>query len=178
MNPDLSAFLARHAPIAEESAVWGTLRLRITGYLSPETPPVEYVTSARGIVFRGDAVLVIRDPTGFHILPGGRCEPGETLEETLRREVLEETGWTIRDPSPLGFSHFRHLSPKPPDYPYPHPDFVQVIFTAEAVAFQPDPRRPDEFVVSSAFHPIAGARTLDLDPGQRVYLDAALKTRP
>jgi 8-oxo-dGTP diphosphatase len=26
---------------------------------------------------------------------GGHVEPGETLDETLRREVYEETGWTV-----------------------------------------------------------------------------------
>jgi 8-oxo-dGTP diphosphatase len=33
-------------------------------------------------------------PNSWDIV-GGHVEPGETLEETLHREVQEETGWTI-----------------------------------------------------------------------------------
>lgn len=53
-----------------------------------------------------DAVLLIRKTlgcyTGLYDLPGGSMEPHELLEETLHREVLEETGCTITGASQLG----------------------------------------------------------------------------
>jgi 8-oxo-dGTP pyrophosphatase MutT (NUDIX family) len=44
------------------------------------------------------------------------------LEQTVRREVLEETGWAIDPPKLLGVKHFRHLTPKPAGYSCPYPD--------------------------------------------------------
>lgn len=109
MELNLAAFLSGHKALVEDSAVWGDLPLRITSYLSNELPPSQYITSVRGIIFHNDSILVVRNPQGIHISPGGQREAGETLEETLHREVLEETGWTITEVRMLGFVHFHHL---------------------------------------------------------------------
>lgn len=36
-----------------------------------------------------------RTDNGAWTIPGGMTEPGETVEETARREVREETGLTV-----------------------------------------------------------------------------------
>ena len=43
----------------------------------------------RAIILRDQAVLVVRSPVPM-LSVGGRPEPGETLEQALRREVAEE----------------------------------------------------------------------------------------
>ena len=52
------------------------------------------------IILDRDRVLMVergQPPLqGYWSLPGGALEPGETLEEGLRREILEETGLEIR----------------------------------------------------------------------------------
>ncbi|MDO8629897.1 MAG: NUDIX hydrolase [Phycisphaerales bacterium] len=35
-------------------------------------------------------------------LPAGTCEPGESIVETARRELIEETGYRARSVNPLG----------------------------------------------------------------------------
>lgn len=180
MNRDLARFLDRHDAVAEEVAVWGDgkLPLQIVGYLSHAKPPKRYVTSIRCVVFREDSVLVVRDPSGSeHIVPGGRVESGEIFEDTLRREVMEETGWKLDRPAILGFSHFHHLSPKPPGHPYPHPDFIQVAYVADAVEFVPAAMLPDEYVNSSEFRPMAAVLEMGLPATQRAYLTEALRLR-
>jgi len=53
------------------------------------------VVAAGVLVRRGDAVLLQRRrDDGTWGLPGGGLHPGETLEQTARRELLEETGLT------------------------------------------------------------------------------------
>ncbi|HEX2092628.1 MAG TPA: NUDIX domain-containing protein [Longimicrobiaceae bacterium] len=179
MASDLAAFLSRHKPLGETTAAWGngTIPLRVTGYLSQEAPPDEYVTSVRCVVFKGDDVLVMRDAEGRHLLPGGQREPGETLDETLRRELLEETGWMIDTPLPIGFVHLHHLGPRPPDFESAYPDFLWAIYTAEAVVFEPGVKLSDEGELEATFHPLTEIANLALPEESLLYLEAAIKAR-
>jgi ADP-ribose pyrophosphatase YjhB (NUDIX family) len=166
-------FLAGRVPEAEEAARWGSTSLRVESYLGDKMPPVELVTSVRAVVLRGCEVLVVRDPDGLHITPGGRREPGESLEETLRREVLEETGWTVEETHLLGFGRFRHLGPEPPGYRYPYPVFLHLVYVARAGSYLPEAREKDGYELASGFFPIERVRMLSLRATQRVFLLAA-----
>lgn len=153
--------------------------LHIAGYLDDELPPLEYVTSVRSVVLCGDENLVMRNLDETHVLPGGRRERGEAIEETLRREVLEESGWTLKGIAPLGFAHLRHLGGRPPGYDkYPHPDFLWLVFAAEADEFAPGMKDPDGYEVESKLLPFEDAFALDLSPVNRMYLEAAVSRRP
>ncbi len=179
MTSDVEKLLASLSPLAEETALWGNgaIPLRLAYYLCHEQPPLRCVTSARAIVFRGDEVMVVRDSEdSFHVVPGGRLEQGETPEEALRREVLEETGWTLSEIAYLGFAHYRHMAPKPAGYAYPYPDFFQVIYVAEADTFAPEAMKPGEYELETGFRPFDEAKA-QLAPDPRKLLDAALNLR-
>ncbi len=71
---------------------------------------------AAAVVWKGGRVLIGRRPAegllgGLYELPGGKREPGETLERACAREVLEETGLRVEVRDRLAtvdhaYSHF------------------------------------------------------------------------
>lgn len=73
-------------------------------------------------ITRGKEILLARSP---HFLPGiysaiaGFVEPGETLEDCVRRECLEEVGIEVHEPRYLGSQ----------SWPFPHS--LMLAFTAE-----------------------------------------------
>jgi len=55
---------------------------------------------AAGLVFRHGKLLITQRPAGSHLaglweFPGGKREPGETFEDCLRRELMEELGMEV-----------------------------------------------------------------------------------
>ena len=178
MDSDLALYIKSGKLVSEWTAVWGDgIHLEIIGYLGIEQPPIKYVTSVRGVVFRNNEVLIVRGPNGYHVIPGGRREKGEKLEETLCREILEESGWTIGELSLLGFMHFHHLSPKPANYDYSYPDFLWLLYIAEAGKHIPRARIQGEWELGVDFYPIDDARLLPLENGQLELLQAAVENR-
>lgn len=174
----LDDWLARHSPAAEETVWWSLdppLRLRVASILAAALPPEGCISSVRAVVLGAATVLVLRDPHSVHILPGGRREPGEAMEQTLAREVREESGWSIGPPRLLGCSVFTHLGPKPPDYGYPYPRFVHAVYAARALQHRPETRQADDYELEATMQPLPAVAALALGPGQHVYLDAALR---
>ena len=96
----------------------------------------------------------------------------------MRRELLEETGWAVSALRLLGFLHYRDLSPERYSPALPFPDFLHLIYTAEALEHRPETVVPDdpEGLVPE-FHPLAGTRALPLNPRERFFLGEALRVR-
>ncbi|MCW3999097.1 MAG: NUDIX hydrolase [Candidatus Bathyarchaeota archaeon] len=63
-------------------------------------------TSTAIIPYPSGQILLIKRNTrpflGYWALPGGRMDPGETIEQTIVREVKEETGLDVAVESVLG----------------------------------------------------------------------------
>ena len=172
---DVRQIVASLALQADEQTEWPPLRLRVRTYLTTKLPPLDLVSSVRALVRQGDQTLVVRDPISVHILPGGRREAGETLMQTLEREVLEETGWTIREPRLIGLVHFQHLTPKPDNYRYLYPDFLHLVYVATADRYDATQREVDGYELESGFQPLATVRALPISQGERALLQAAMQ---
>jgi 8-oxo-dGTP diphosphatase len=68
--------------------------------VTPDAPPSRVVVTA-AVIERDDAFLVTRRPRGVHLegcweFPGGKCEPGESHEGCLEREIEEELAAPVR----------------------------------------------------------------------------------
>ena len=177
MDRALQAFLQGRTPLTEERVVWSgggreLVQTRGAYALEAETAlPLGLVTSVRAVLTRGRDIMVVRDPGGEHIVPGGRIDDGEELLEALKRELMEETGWSVRGtPTRLGLFHYHIHSPKPERYPYPYPDFLQILYRAKADSHIPEAMEADGYELGAAFRPRAVVQRLPLSPGEIALL--------
>lgn len=103
---------------------------------------VELVTQAYGVCLAGPLVCLIKAPDiDRPHLPGGTVEEGETLKETLRREVWEEANLRISDLSLLGLQEVHHEEEAHERFGrrrYHQSRFVCRVERAEPVTVDPD----------------------------------------
>lgn len=130
-----------HHEFHENWPVQGNMRVRLS--LAETLPPAHVSCSILAIVLDAHQKILFLWPSKrsgniSHLLIGGRPEPGETPRETAIREVGEETGWRINPLGMIGFRHFFQLEPRSEESDRPYPDFIQPIYAARAVVFEPD----------------------------------------
>lgn len=114
---DLGAVICTpRAPACERCPMAGEClaRARGTQELRPVLPArreIPHATVTAAVIERDGAVLLARRPDGGLLgglweFPGGKQEPGETLEQCLHREIREELGVDVQVGRPLGV--YRH----------------------------------------------------------------------
>ncbi len=175
MDDDLAEFLSPLKAFEEETQFWESFgTVRIDCYLTEETPPTRHVTSARAVVIDDDRVLLVQDRDGVHIIPGGKLEPGETPEEAMRRELIEETGWSLVFCAPIGVLHFTHVRPTDEGQTI-QPDFLQVVYAAIPGRYHLELMEKDGYEIGSEFVSIDQVRQMSLGTGQETYIEIAIR---
>ena len=177
MNEALEHYLSQLHPVNREAWDWGDIKLKVTLYLTDKLPPLSFISSARAVLFKDNQIMTLTNPGETHILPGGRREAGETLLDTVQRECLEETGWLVQVSQLIAVTHCQHQTPKPVNYPFPYPDFIQVIYLAKAIEHQIDARLDDDYEISSGFETIHKVKKMPLTPNQHLIFEHALSLR-
>jgi ADP-ribose pyrophosphatase YjhB (NUDIX family) len=171
------AGLERRIPIFDGEVVWPKARLRARTFIGEFDFPPELRSSARAVVFKASKVVVVREIHGEnHVEPGGGIEPGETVEQAVRREVAEECGWTVGALTPLGFHYLEPLTREPPMASRRWGPMVHAIFVSEAVSYSRSARDMTQIEVGSRLTPIRRALT-ELREGQSSLLRAAVERR-
>jgi 8-oxo-dGTP pyrophosphatase MutT (NUDIX family) len=108
-------------------------------------------------------LLQQRSDTGEWAIPGGMMEPGETFEQTARREVAEETGLIVGE---LLFLNI--YSGKDFYFKYPHGDEVYNVSVAYISRDYSGELKSDTESTALGFFP------LDQLPGPLIFLNQAV----
>jgi ADP-ribose pyrophosphatase YjhB (NUDIX family) len=96
---------------------WGVESIDWELYAALDIPVPEDCTAAFCVaVSQNQKILLAREDRGWGLI-GGHVEGGESLEETLARECLEEAGFVAK--APVLFAYRKIIAKKPVTHPTP-----------------------------------------------------------
>ncbi len=102
-------------------------------YLSNELPPLELCVSVYGFIYCDGHILFTHgedDHAHDFELPGGHIELGETPEQAIARELVEETGVTPEAVSLVAINK-THTPNTPENYRYPSPTSYMLFYAGK-----------------------------------------------
>jgi ADP-ribose pyrophosphatase YjhB (NUDIX family) len=124
------------------------------GYATPKL-------DVRGAVFREGRILMVREKsTQRWTLPGGYVDVGESLSESVQRELLEEAGLVVRARKVAGLFDHRKHGYKPHLY-----HFYKIYLLCDLLGGELGPKTNIE-VSEVAFFSESELEALELDPGR------------
>ncbi len=137
-----------------------------------DVPTLSKIQLCSGLLIRDGDVLLVRctypeQPQPLWVLPGGRQEAGETIEEAVVREFLEETSLCVRA---TRLAYVSESIDPPIGY-----HVVNCTFFVEEIDGQADPRPRDPAVVEARFVPVGGAAGLLEADVLAIPVNAALR---
>lgn len=110
----------------------GSRKVRMVLSLTTDLPPTESISACHCLAFSAAGlVLFARHVDREWTIPGGHREPGESAEQAVAREALEEAAAIVARPTVLAVERIDLIEGEP-DPRYPDPAF-QVFFVAEMV---------------------------------------------
>jgi len=135
--------------------------------------------AARALIVRNDHILLLRKQGGDKgerfALPGGAQDPGETLQDALNRECLEEIDTRVQIHDLVGVAdYFKPRATLPPSTRH----VVEFLFAC-SVPGDYTPRNgchPDKHQVGVLWAGLAGLGDLDLQPASLAGVIGALRS--
>lgn len=96
-----------------------------------EPPQDALISNVNLVPYVGDKWVIIQVDNYYWELPGGTREPHEPHPDTLRRELLEEAGASLKTATPLGAWHCYSNAVRPYRPHLPHPEFYRFVSYGE-----------------------------------------------
>jgi 8-oxo-dGTP pyrophosphatase MutT (NUDIX family) len=120
--------------LRELEQTFGERRFRMTLALADDLPADIRVSAAHCLAFDAEQrVLLVRHVDRQWTIPGGRTEAGESAEQTMHREAMEEAAAVVDDPVVIATERIDLLEGEP-DPALPPPPVHQVFFVARVVS--------------------------------------------